>query len=84
VAEIRQSGKNASENIIRRTVNGVTFRGIVGSRYCSGILLAGLQADVAAIIFSSASPPDVVNSARESEALRLLRFSYNMEGNKMG
>ena|GEM_PF-769964 len=35
----------------------------------SGILLAGLQAEVAAIIFSPASSAEVVNCARESEAL---------------
>jgi hypothetical protein len=43
----------------------------MGSRYCSGILLAGLQAKVAAIIFSPVSSPNVVNFARESEALPL-------------
>ena len=69
MGEIRQSGKNASGNLIRRTFNGVTFVSIIGSRYCSGILLAGLQAEVAAIIFSPASSPDVVKFARESEAL---------------
>jgi len=69
VGEIRPPGKNASENLIRRTFNRVTFRSIIGSRYCPGILLAGLQAGVAAIIFSPASSPDVVNFARESEAL---------------
>jgi hypothetical protein len=47
----------------------VTFRSIIGSRSCSGILLAGLQAEVAAIIFSPASPPDVFNFAWESKAL---------------
>jgi len=67
--EIRQSGKNASENLIRRTFNGVIFRSIIGSRYCSGILLAGLQAEVAAIIFSPASSSDVVNFARESDPI---------------
>jgi hypothetical protein len=54
VGEIPQSGKNASENLIRRTFDGVTFRSIIGSPYCPGILLAGLQAEVAAIIFSPA------------------------------
>ena len=72
MGKIRQSGKNTSENLIRRTFNGVKFRSIIGSRYCSRILLAGLQAEVAAIIFSPASSPDAVNFARESEAL--LRF----------
>ena len=71
MGEIRQSGKNASENLIRRTFNRVTFRSIIGSRYCSEILLAGLQAEVAAIKFSQASSPDVVNFARESEVLLL-------------
>jgi hypothetical protein len=69
MGEIRQSGKNASENLIRRTLSEVKFRSIIGSGYCSGILLAGLQAEVAAIIFSPASSPDVVNFARESETL---------------
>jgi hypothetical protein len=67
VGEIRRPGKNASENLIRRKFNGVTFRSIIGSRYCPGILLAVLQAEVAAIIFSPASSPDVVNFVRESE-----------------
>jgi len=30
VGEIRQSGKNAPENLIRRTFNGVMFRSIMG------------------------------------------------------
>ena len=45
------------------------IQSIIGYRFCCGILLAGLQAEVAAIIFSSASSPDVVNFAREREAL---------------
>ena len=77
VGEIRPCGKNASENHIRRTFNGVTFRSIMGSRYCSGILLAGLQAKVAAIIFSPASLPDFINFARDSEILPL-RFLHHI------
>jgi hypothetical protein len=69
MGEIREFGKNASENLIRRTLSEVKFRSIIGSRYCSGIPLAGLQAEGAAIIFSPASSPGVVNFARESEAL---------------
>ena len=67
MGEIRQPGKNASENLIRRKFNGVTFRSIIGSRYCPGILLAVLQAEVAAIKFSQASSPYAVNFAWESE-----------------
>ena len=49
----------------------------MGSRYCSGILLAGLQAKVAAIIFSPASLPDFINFARDSEILPL-RFLHHI------
>ena len=82
VGEIRQSGQNASENLIRRTFNGVTFRSIKGSRYCSGILLAGLQAKVAATIFSPASLPDFVSFARDSEILplRVLHHMFSKIG----
>jgi hypothetical protein len=80
MGEIRQSGKKASENLIRRTFNGVTFRSIIGSRYCCGILLADLQAEVAAIIFSPASSPDAINFARESDALLTQGFFLDKEG----
>jgi hypothetical protein len=53
----------------------------MGSRYCSGILLAGLQAKVAAIIFSPASLPDFVNFARDSEILPL-RFLHHIFSKK--
>ena len=39
VGEVRQSGKNASENLIRRTFSGVIFRSILGPRYSRGIHL---------------------------------------------
>jgi hypothetical protein len=52
VGEIQQSGKNAPKNLIRWTLNGVTFRSIIGSRSRSGVLLAGLQAEVCRHIIS--------------------------------
>jgi hypothetical protein len=56
---IPTSGKNTSEDLIRRTFSGITISSIIGPRDCSGILLFGLQAEVAAIIFPPASAPDV-------------------------
>ena len=74
---------NASENLIRRTFSGVTFGNIIGFRYCPGILLAGQQAEVAAIIFSPASLPDVINFAWMSEAFQTMNFLSCRDDKKM-
>lgn len=83
MGEIRHSDKNASENLIKRTFSGVTFGSIIGSRCCPGILLAGLQAEVAAIIFSPASLPDVANFAWKSEAFQTMNFLSCRDDKKM-
>jgi hypothetical protein len=53
----------------RLDVSWGNIESIIGYRFCCGVLLAGLQAEVAAIIFPPASSPDVVNFTREREAL---------------
>jgi hypothetical protein len=74
-----RSGKNASKNLIKRMVRfsvvRVTFTINNTSLASLVILLIHGQADVTTIRFFSASPPDLGEFPRESEALFMKSLS---------